>query len=73
MQQHHPSVKGLAGCGLNLLMPVGTNFNISFYVLDNNQPPAMANINRTVHISEPCPNPDGSQSPLNFCADNTGG
>ncbi|GAX82865.1 hypothetical protein CEUSTIGMA_g10292.t1, partial [Chlamydomonas eustigma] len=49
------SVSGLSGCGLNLLAAVGTNFTISFWVWSATQPSVPYSFNRTVVISEPCP------------------
>lgn len=54
---------GLDRCGINTLAPVGTTFNITFYVWDSQQSRANASVIRTVTIAEPCPQP----SLHNFC------
>ncbi|EFJ46527.1 hypothetical protein VOLCADRAFT_93090 [Volvox carteri f. nagariensis] len=45
-------LRGLAGCGINTLAPVGTIFPVDFWVWDNAR--ANATVRRYVTISDPC-------------------
>jgi hypothetical protein len=67
LARHRISSKGLAGCVINTAAPVGSTFNIPFYVFDSGVPAANATVNRTVVITESC------ASGENFCPDLVGG
>ncbi|GLC36884.1 hypothetical protein PLESTM_000514400 [Pleodorina starrii] len=69
LRRHTLAAKGLAGCGLNTLAPVGAIFNIDFWVWDYARPPSNATVRRTIVITDPCTD----EAAPHFCSNGAGG
>eukprot|EP00798_Chlamydomonas_sp_ICE-L_P011238 gene11238-18863_t len=57
--------RGLGGCAIDTLAPIGIIFPVAFWVWDYSVPAMSAVVVRKVVISEPCPDP----AEPNFCRD----
>ncbi|GIL59280.1 hypothetical protein Vafri_14181 [Volvox africanus] len=71
LNSYRLSQRGLAGCGIDPLAPVGTTYIIDFWVWDSDR--ANTSVTRYVEIKEPCPpvlHYDGMRYEL--CTDPTG-
>ncbi|GIM11176.1 hypothetical protein Vretimale_14689 [Volvox reticuliferus] len=59
--------RGLAGCGIDTMAPVGSVFSVDFWVWDADY--ANASVIRYVEITDPCPRPNGGSQRYRLCKD----
>ncbi|GLC58893.1 hypothetical protein PLESTB_001414500 [Pleodorina starrii] len=71
MRSYRLTSRGLDGCGINTMAPVGTVFAVDLWVWDSNS--ANASVVRYVEITEPCPpTSEFETSKLQLCQDLSG-